>query len=380
MKNLLYTLLGYKKYIITEDEYGLLYEDGNFVKFLTADQYYFSGSAKTEVKRFLLMDDPLPKALAVSIRKNHPKQFEDFILPVDARSDEIKIIRLDGKIKHVIKEKEELFLVQHAGTWDMESFDITDGLIVPKAIAKELMLTYPSALKTLDVSPYTKAVLSINAKFVGIFEAGRHLFWRTSDEISTVHVDMRQNAYDVTGQEILTKDKASIRVNISAEYKITDLYKALFDVTDFKEALHRALQFAFRKALGEKTLDETLTNKALVDTEVLNKVQSDMAAIGLDVRDISLKDIILPGELRDIYNNVIQAQKEAEANVIRRREETAATRSLLNTTKVMQEHPLMFRLKELEVLENISKNVNELKIYSGTEGLLTNMTRINDSE
>ncbi len=69
----------------------------------------------------------------------------------------------------------------------------------------------------------------------------------------------------------------------------------LFDVADYKETLHRALQFAFRKTLGEKTLDETLTNKALVDTEVLNKVKSDMAAIGLDVMDISLKDITLPG-------------------------------------------------------------------------------------
>ncbi len=101
-----------------------------------------------------------------------------------------------------------------------------------------------------------------------------------------------------------------------------------------------------------------------------------MHKIGLEISNISVKDIILPGELRDILNQVIEAQKSAEANIIKRREETAATRSLLNTTKVMQENPLMLRLKELDVLENIAKDIDSLKIYNGTEGLLNNIVNL----
>ena len=89
-------------------------------------------------------------------------------------------------------------------------------------------------------------------------------------------------------------------------------------------------------------------------------------------------DIILPGEMRDILNRVVAAQKEAEANVIRRREETNATRSLLNTAKVMAENPVMLRLKELEALESIASKVDRLTINNGTAGLLNDVARLRD--
>jgi regulator of protease activity HflC (stomatin/prohibitin superfamily) len=101
-----------------------------------------------------------------------------------------------------------------------------------------------------------------------------------------------------------------------------------------------------------------------------------MAAIGLDVGDISIKDVILPGEMRDILNKVVNAEKEAEANVIRRREETNATRSLLNTAKVMAENPVMLRLKELEALEKIADKVQTLTVHNGTQGLMNDLVSL----
>jgi len=66
----------------------------------------------------------------------------------------------------------------------------------------------------------------------------------------------------------------------------------------------------------------------------------------------------------------VTAEKQAQANLIRRREETAATRSLLNTAKLMEDNPILIRLKELEALEKIAGKVEKISVYSGLEGLL----------
>ena len=78
--------------------------------------------------------------------------------------------------------------------------------------------------------------------------------------------------------------------------------------------------------------------------------------------DAGVKDIILPGEIRDIMNTVLIAEKRAQANVITRREEVASTRSLLNTAKLMEENPTLYRLKELEHIERICENVGNINL------------------
>ena len=133
------------------------------------------------------------------------------------------------------------------------------------------------------------------------------------------------------------------------------------------------------RRLSSLTLDQILEKKVTVDEEAAAKVRADMAEIGVEVSDISLKDVILPGEMREILNQVVSAEKQAEANIIRRREETNATRSLLNTAKVMAENPVMLRLKELEALEAIAGKVERLTVHNGTGGLLNDLVKLRDS-
>ena len=90
------------------------------------------------------------------------------------------------------------------------------------------------------------------------------------------------------------------------------------------------------------------------------------AALGLDVLDLGLKDLVLPGEMKALLNRVIEAQKEAEANVILRREETAATRSMAQTAKVLAENPLLVRLKELEAYKELAGKVGQVNLVLGT--------------
>jgi hypothetical protein len=90
------------------------------------------------------------------------------------------------------------------------------------------------------------------------------------------------------------------------------------------------------------------------------------ATLGLEVLDLGLKDLVLPGEMKVLLNRVIEAQKEAEANVILRREETAATRSMAQTAKVLGENPLLVRLKELEAYKELAGKVGQVNLVLGT--------------
>jgi regulator of protease activity HflC (stomatin/prohibitin superfamily) len=99
-------------------------------------------------------------------------------------------------------------------------------------------------------------------------------------------------------------------------------------------------------------------------------------AQGLDIETLGIKDIILPGDMKEIMNQVVQAEKAAQANLIRRREETAATRSLLNTAKLMEQNPLLLRLKELESLERVTERVGNLTLFGGLESVLRDLVQI----
>ena len=159
-----------------------------------------------------------------------------------------------------------------------------------------------------------------------------------------------------------------MRVNISAVYEIVNVVTARSGVKDVNEHLYRTLQIAVRQTLGKRTLEEVLAEKTDIDETVSAEVRREMEAYGVRVGAIALKDIILPGDIRDILNQVVTAEKQAQANLIRRREETAATRSLLNTAKLMEDNPLLVRLKELETLEKIADKVEKITVVGGLEG------------
>jgi regulator of protease activity HflC (stomatin/prohibitin superfamily) len=189
-------------------------------------------------------------------------------------------------------------------------------------------------------------------------------------------VDLRRQTLEVPGQEILSRDKVGLRVNIVAEYQVMDAAKAKQTITNYEGYFYRLLQLVVRQALGKKTLEEILAEKTEVDEAAASVVRSEMEALGVQVGAIALKDIILPGDMREIMNQVVSAEKQAQANVIRRREETAATRSLQNTAKLLEDNPILVRLKELETLEKLVEKVERLTVTGGFEGLLDNLIQL----
>src|SRR5215468_853700 len=151
---------------------------------------------------------------------------------------------------------------------------------------------------------------------------------------------------------MLTKDRIALRVTLTTFRRILDPERVVTTVPDVDAWLYRLVQFAIREAVASRTLDEVLSAKNALDAELRAFVRERIAETELGV-----KDVILPGEIRELVNKVVEAERTAKANLIRRQEETAATRSLLNTAKLMEENPLLLRLKELESLERLVEKV-----------------------
>ena len=136
--------------------------------------------------------------------------------------------------------------------------------------------------------------------------------------------------------------------------------------------------------MAERTLDEVLSAKSELDAELRAQVAEKLGGTGIDVAELGVKDVILPGEIRELVNKVEEAERMAKANLIRRQEETAATRSLLNTAKLMEENPLLLRLKELESLERLVEKVGRIDLHAGEgqglDALLTRLVRLKGAD
>ena len=167
-----------------------------------------------------------------------------------------------------------------------------------------------------------------------------------------------------------------MRVNLAAQFQITDPVTARSKLVNMTDYVYRELQFALRQVVGTRTLDGLLGNKDELDKVIFSAVKEKITEFGIEVRSVGVKDVILPGDMKDILNQVVEAEKVAQANVIKRREETAATRSLLNTARLMDDNPTLMRLKELEVLEKVTEKVDKLTVFGGLEGVLKDTVQI----
>lgn len=230
-------------------------------------------------------------------------------------------------------------------------------------------------VKTFEVATYEKAILLVNDEFVDIIDSGLYRFWKNDTSIKIAKKDMRQLQLEISGQELLTKDKASIRINFYTQYKITDIKKAVLENKDAEKQLYIAMQLRLRAYVGNFTLDELLEQKERISALVFQDMQETIDSLGITVLSCGIRDIILTGEMREIMNQVLIAQKKAQANIITRREETASTRSLLNTAKLMDENQMLLKLKEMEYVEKIADKIGEITV-SGNGNVINQLKDI----
>ncbi len=232
------------------------------------------------------------------------------------------------------------------------------------------------ALLVTLVPAYQVGVLKVDGAVVELLPAGQYGFWRYNRQVSVELIDTRIQALEVSGQEILTRDKVSLRLNLAANWRYSDVLTAFSSLSKPLEHLYRELQFGLRAAVGTRSLDELLENKQLIDDSVSAYLNERLPGTGIEISGLGVRDIILPGEMKTLLAQVVEAEKAAQANVIRRREETSATRSLLNTAKVMEDNPTALRLKELETLERVAERIDRISVFGGLDQVLNGLVTL----
>ena len=230
-------------------------------------------------------------------------------------------------------------------------------------------------VRSYSVENYEEALLFIDGKFQKRLQSGVYYWWKNSISVLVGKVDKRQQQLEINGQEILTKDKAALRLNAWAQYKVADIEKALLQNKAYDQQLYVAFQLALREYIAGYGFDELLEKKEAVAPFVLAQVKEKAEALGIDVLGFGIRDIVLPGDVKEIMNQVLIAEKKAQANSIMRREETASTRSLLNTAKLMEENAMLWKLKEMEYVEKIADKISNISV-SGNGVLIEQLKQI----
>lgn len=307
----------------------------------------------------------------------HPALVEKHFTVVRLEAHERAYVYIDGEFTELLKAgTTKLYWKEYAVR--TEIVDVRKEYVVAQAHMHYLdSLDSDEKVTVCGVDKNAQGHLFVNERFTQKVDAGKYAYYTDFYDIDLKTVDLRVKELEITGQELLSADKVTLRCNATMHYRIVDGQKYFTAVEAPEVYLYKQLQFAIREHIGRLDVDAVVTRQHALADEIVEKFVHLCETIGIRVETVHLKDIILPGEMREIFNQVIEATKRAEANNIQRREETAATRSLLNTAKLMHDNPALVRLKELEALEKITGTVGSLNVYGGLEHVMNGLVHLN---
>lgn len=360
-----------KRVTVNTNSVGLVYRREELTNVLTAGSYWLGFGKNMEVydmsKTFIAS-----KELDVLLLN---KDFEKLVTIIEVKDNEIVLVYQNGNFKQVLAAGKYAFWIglnkYSFLSADLSKYEITES-IDKNTLEKSLLQPY---IKAFKVETYETALMIIDGKFEKVLSPGNYIYWKNSTIIQVLKTDMRQLTMEIIGQEILTKDKAQLRINFSIQYKVADATKALLENKEFEKQLYVIIQLGLREFIGKLTFDELMENKEKISENVLSISAGKAETLGVILLYCGVKDIILPGDIKEIMNQVLIAEKRAQANLITRREETASTRSLLNTAKLMEDNAMLYKLKEMEYVEKIAEKINNISL-SGSGQIVDQLKQI----
>ncbi len=385
---------------VKDGERALLTRDGRLERVLEPGRHrLFDPRGQLATELYPVVRAEFPAERYAVLKAARPDLTDALFEAVETRADEVAIVSLDGRPAHVLGPWQTRVFWKVATRVTVERIDAEgDPRVQPQHLAMVARSEVPASdararlvqmaaarergayLAEHVIESNEAGLLYVEGRLVERLEPGRHAFWTVGRKIEVKRFDLRPQALEITAQEMLTRDRIALRVTLTAFRRIVDPERAVAAVADADAWLYRLVQFAIREAVAARTLDEVLAAKSALDAELRAYVRERIAETGLEVTELGVKDVILPGEIRELVNKVVEAERTAKANQIRRQEETAATRSLLNTAKLMEDNPLLLRLKELESLERLVEKVGRIDLHAGEgqglDALLDKLVRL----
>ena len=294
---------------------------------------------------------------------------------IDLKDDERALVWIDGRFDRILAEGLYVLWTKFRKI-RVETVKATSGLFEHQALTA--ILSTPQAKGMLDifeVGEESAAICYQNGRFLRQLAPGRYAAWKNVGNFTCKHIDVRERVIDIAGQEIMTADKVSLRLNSIVTFRVAEARLCVEKVKDIEQTLYRHAQLALRSTVGTRDLDALLSDKSAVAEELLSAVKNRAHVFGIEIISLGIKDVILPGDMKTLLNKVIEAKKASEATAIARREETAAMRSQMNTARLMEGSPTLMRIRELEVLERIAAS-SKMNIVIGEKGLADRVTNL----
>jgi len=237
-----------------------------------------------------------------------------------------------------------------------------DVLAKPAPLAEsDRIVVVNSEATEASTTAQAVAVLYRDGQPVESLASGRYRAWRAGGW-ALVPVPLSLQAVEVALQDLVTADQVAVRVKPTVAIRVTDAVVWVRERATAETQVYAAVQLALREVVASKTLDGLLAEREALGRSVLDRARELLPSVGLAIEVAAVKDIVLPGEIKDLLNKVTLARKEAEAQAIRRREEVASTRQLANTAKLLEQNPILTRLKELEVLGEILGKIDKVTL------------------
>jgi hypothetical protein len=361
-------MFGFRLIVVHSYEKGLCFKQGEFDRFLESGRHwFFDPLARFEVGVVDLRDPYLEhKDLDLIVSAGGLGEEAEVL---QLQDHERALIWIDGRLDKIVDDGQLRVVWKAHRKVRIEVIDARDL----RFDHPELSVILSSALtrlrlETVEVPEDQVGVFFRNGQYQQTLSAGTYAFWRKVDRYRVVSVPLTEQSLDISGQEIITADKVSLRLNALVTYKVVDPEKAVRVAQDARQTLYRDVQLALRALIGQRELDVLLADKEALSDKLHEQLVRRTEVLGLRLVSIGIRDIILPGDMKDLLNKVTEAKKAAEANLISRREETAAMRSQANTAKLLEGSPVLMRLRELEVLEKIATQ-SKLSVVLGEKGL-----------
>ena len=359
---------------VTQFERAFLWKEGDFVAALGSGKHQFF--------------DPLRRLNADIVKTTdaelvHPKidvilasgAIANDVLVVELKDRQRGLLSIDGRFTQVLAPGRYVFWKSPRKV-EVEVVTL-EGPLFQHANLATILKTAGTAA-TIDVAtvePGFLGLLFVNGRFETSLNPGGYAFWKGVEMAKVRMVDLREQLSDLSGQEIMTSDRVTLRLNALMTYRVTDGLRAATVTADYAQAIYREAQLALRALIGVHDLDGLLAAKERIGSELLTALRARAAELGLEVLSFGIRDVILPGEIRELMNKVTEAKKAAEASLITRREETASIRSQANTAKIFEDNPTLMRLRELETLEKVAAKGN-LKIIVGEGGIADRLMKL----
>jgi regulator of protease activity HflC (stomatin/prohibitin superfamily) len=208
--------------------------------------------------------------------------------------------------------------------------------------------------KRTVIFEHERGVVYRQGRFHRILLPGSHWLFPYWEKLQ--RIDVRARFITIPNQDVLSSDNITIKVSLAVNFKVEDPYKALNNTFNYTESLYSILQLELRDLFGSTPIDELLVKRKEIGEALFEKSREKVAELGLLLLSADIKDIMFPGELKNIFAQIINARNEGLAALERARGESASLRSLANTAKLLENNPALLQLRILQALESKSGN------------------------